>query len=83
MKGCENARRQRCKVAGMRGRRDSGLQPSLPAHCSEGGEEREAAELCQLLGNSPANLHPVRNHFFQRFRWISQAQDQALLIRWF
>lgn len=78
MRGCEDAGTQICKDAGIQE-----CSHPLPAHCSEGGEDQEAAELCQLLGNSPANLYPVRNHFFQLFRWISQAQDQALLTRWF
>lgn len=43
---------------------------SIAAHCSEGGEEQEAAEPCQLLGNSLANLPPVRKHFFQRSGWV-------------
>lgn len=51
---------------GWPGQRDPGMQP-WPAHCSEGGEEQEAAELRQLLGNSLANLHPVRKRFSQRF----------------
>lgn len=68
---------------GWPGRGMQGCSHPLPAHSSEGGEEQAAAELRQLLGNSPANLHPVRKHFFQRFRWVSQARDQAWLIRWF
>lgn len=70
-------------VLGWPGQRDTGMQPS-PAHCSEGGEEQEAAELRQLLGNSLANLHPVRKHFFQRFGWVftgagSGLDDQVVL----
>jgi len=47
-----------------RGRGMQGCSHPGPAHCSEGGEEQEEAELRQLLGNSPANLHPVRKRFF-------------------
>ena len=60
--------RQRQAALARQGRGMQGCSHPLPAHSSGGGEEQEAAELSRLLGNTPANLHPVRKHFFPAIR---------------
>lgn len=62
MKGCGNARGQRCKVAGMRGHRDSGLQPSPACSLLRGrrgaGGGRAVPVAWQLPCKSPSCQKP-------------------------